>query len=860
MSNVKSSLLAGLGVLGIGLAAAALVVGILALTQSEDRDEEHAPSPSDPDEYAVYLVEQALDRYEDEGIEATLTHYNSPATLDGPWYVFVLEERSDGIYTIANAGRPELVGTTRERIDLRGFDYGAAFAETTERGHWVTYSFTNPETGGEELKHAWVVRRGAYLFGSGWYEATSFGTPPAAAAPAPVPTKAEPGAYTKALVQQALDRFEADGLQATLDYYNSPESVDGEWYVFVGEEREDGLYTIAHATRPELVGTTRERIDRRGFDYGAAFAATTEEGQWVDYTYLNTVTGQEEQKHTWIVRRGDLLFGSGWYELAPDLAADPEPVTRAEPGAYTKAFVQQALDRLDAEGREATLAYYRSRESVDGDWYVFILEDRPDGLYNIGNATRPDLLGTVPARIDRRGVDYGAEFLATTDAGHWVDYVILNPATCEERLKHSWVVRRDNLIIGSGWYEDRVAEHPLLPSKCEPASYTVAHVDAAIARYEAGGREAAVAWHNDRRNNDGRWYTFIVDPAAERMIAHPAPTFVGYDVVGGKAAWDDSGWHYASDLLRATEDGLFVRNTLVVPPTDEINPFFSREEFKHYYARRHDGLIFVSGWYSDVPTAEDEPNYTRLLVARALTMLDDEGIEAVLSHYNTPESADGERYVFVLEEREDGIYTVAHAAIPTLVGTTRDRIDARGFDYGAAFAATTRSGRWVQYVFPNPDTGEEELKHTWVVRRGNYLIGSGWYEPLPTQDDPEGYTRLLVADVLAFYEREGLEATLARHNAPESVDGPWYVFVGHPDGTLIAHYDPEVRGRNLLDALGVDINGYEFGKDMVAVGQQGGWVSYVFLNPNTGLLERKHTWVVRRDGYLFGSGWYEGVE
>lgn len=859
MSYLKQNLLAGAVLVGVGLAGAALVVGILAFTQFDDRDEERAPSPSDPDAYAVWLVEEALELYEAEGLEATLDHYNAPERVDGPWYVFVLEERDDGIYTIANAARPELVGTTRERIDTRGFDYGAAFAETTEAGHWVTYSFINPQTGGVELKHSWTVRRGAYLFGSGWYEATSVEPPQPAAAPAP--TKAEPGAYTKAFVQQALDRYEAHGLEATLDYYNSPESVDGEWYVFVGEEREDGLYTIAHATRPELVGTTRERIDRRGFDYGAAFAATTEEGQWVDYIYLNTVTGQEEQKHTWIVRRGDLLFGSGWYELADDQpAAAPEPATKAEPGAYTRAFVQQALDRFDAEGREATLDYYRSPDSVDGDWYVFVLEDRPDGLYNIGNATRPDLLGTVPNRIDRRGIDYGVEFLATTDAGRWVDYVILNPATCEERLKHSWVVRRGDLIFGSGWYEDRVADHPLIPTKCEPAAYTVAHVNAAIARYEAGGRAAAVAWHNDSANNDGRWYTFIVDPAAERMISHPAPSFIGYDVVRGSAAWDDSGWHYASDLLRATEDGLFVHDTLVVPPTDEINPFFSREELKHYYAKRHDGLIFVSGWYSDVPTAEDEPNYTRLLVARALTMLEDEGIEAVLDYYNTPESADGERYVFVLEDREDGIYTVAHAAIPVLVGTTRDRIDARGFDYGAAFRATTRSGRWVQYVFPNPDTGGEELKHTWVVRRGDYLIGSGWYEPLPTQADPEGYTRLLVADALAFYESEGLEATLDRFNAPESVDGPWYVFVGNPDGILIGHYDPEVRDRSLLGSVGTDINGYEFGSDMVAIGQQGGWVSYVFLNPNTGLLERKHTWVIRRDGHLFGSGWYEPVE
>ncbi len=858
MSYLKQNVLAGLVLVGVGLAAAALVVGILAFTQGDDRDEVRAPAPSAPDDYAVWLVDEALQFYEAEGLEATLDHYNDPERVDGPWYVFVLEEREDGIYTIANAARPELVGTTRDRIDTRGFDYGAAFAETTEAGHWVTYSFINPQTGGVELKHSWTVRRGAYLFGSGWYEATSVEPAPATA---PAPTKAEPGAYTKAFVQQALDRFEAEGLEATLAYYNSPGSVDGEWYVFVGEERPDGLYTIAHATRPELVGTTRERIDRRGFDYGAAFAATPEEGHWVDYIYLNTVTGQEEQKHTWIVRRGDLLFGSGWYELAADQPATaPEPATKAEPGAYTRAFVQQALDRFDAEGREATLDHYRSSDSVDGDWYVFILEDRPDGLYNIANATRPDLLGTVPNRIDRRGIDYGVEFLATTDAGRWVDYVILNPATCEERLKHSWVVRRGDLIFGSGWYEDRVADHPLLPTKCEPAAYTVAHVEAAIARYEAEGREAAFAWLSDPANNDGRWYTFVIDPASGKGIAHPAEVFIGYDVINGAASFDDGGWYYMGDLLRATEDGLFVRDALSAPPIDEINPFHTVEETKHYYAVRHDGLLFVSGWYTPAPTIEDEANYTRLLVARALTLHRDEGIEAVLERYNLPESAEGERYVFVLEDREDGLYTVAHPVIPSLVGTTRDRIDARGFDYGAAFLATTRAGRWVQYVFPNPDTGEEELKHTWVVRRGDYLIGSGWYEPLPTKADPAAYTRLLVFDALAYYESEGLEAVVARHSAPDSFDGPWYVFVGDPEGTLIAHYDPAVRGRNLLDSLGTDVNGYEFGRDMVAVGQQGGWVSYVFVNPDTGRLERKHTWVIRRDGHLFGSGWYEPVE
>ena len=65
------------------------------------------------------------------------------------------------------------------------------------------------------------------------------------------PSKDEPDAYTKHFVQEALDRYEHDGLQATLDYYNSPESIDGQWYVFIVDEND--LF-LAHAAAPQLLG------------------------------------------------------------------------------------------------------------------------------------------------------------------------------------------------------------------------------------------------------------------------------------------------------------------------------------------------------------------------------------------------------------------------------------------------------------------------------------------------------------------------------------------------------------------------------------------------------------------------------
>ena len=49
--------------------------------------------------------------------------------------------------------------------------------------------------------------------------------------------------------------------------------------------------------------------------------------------------------------------------------------SKSDPPAFTKAFVQQAIDRYDEEGRDATIAYYNTKESVDGEWYIFITDE-----------------------------------------------------------------------------------------------------------------------------------------------------------------------------------------------------------------------------------------------------------------------------------------------------------------------------------------------------------------------------------------------------------------------------------------------------------------------------------------------------
>ncbi|MCY4086298.1 MAG: ABC transporter substrate-binding protein [Actinomycetia bacterium] len=266
---------------------------------------------------------------------------------------------------------------------------------------------------------------------------------PAGEDPGPAfPPRSDLPGYTKAFVQQAIDRYRRDGLQATVDYYNSPESIDGQWYVFIGDEESNAL--VANAAVPALVGHTADQIrGPSGYPIGEIIAAVADEdGGWVDYTFTNPVSGSVETKHSWLITHDGLLFGSGWYEPGP---------SKSDPPEYTQAFVQQAVSLYDALGLDAAVGYYSSPGSVDGEWYVFIV-DAETGL-TVAHPN-PKFIGRDPSlRVDATGYFYGDELLAATEQGRWVDYVLENPETGESEQKHTWAVRHDGLLFASGWYE-----------------------------------------------------------------------------------------------------------------------------------------------------------------------------------------------------------------------------------------------------------------------------------------------------------------------------------------------------------------------------------------------------------------------
>ena len=84
---------------------------------------------------------------------------------------------------------------------------------------------------------------------------------------ASIPPKSAPPEYTRFFVENAISRYETHGLDATLAYYNREGNIDGQWYVFIIIDENDGHRASRCAPpgpRPEgLGGHRRQRVQLR---------------------------------------------------------------------------------------------------------------------------------------------------------------------------------------------------------------------------------------------------------------------------------------------------------------------------------------------------------------------------------------------------------------------------------------------------------------------------------------------------------------------------------------------------------------------------------------------------------------------
>jgi cytochrome c len=112
-------------------------------------------------------------------------------------------------------------------------------------------------------------------------------------------------------------------------------------------------------------------------------------------------------------------------------------------------------------------------------------------------------------------------------------------------------------------------------------------------------------------------------------------------------------------------------------------------------------------------------------------------------------------------------------------------------------------------------------------------------------------------EAVEYYKANGKDKTFAEINNPkgELRRGELYIFVYDSSGRVAAHgADTKQIGVDVMNLQ--DENRKYFGREIMQIGESGGSVDYVWMNPLTGTEEPKTSFIVLLDGFRFGCGIY----
>ena len=531
--------------------------------------------------------------------------------------------------------------------------------------------------------------------------ATPVPAPTATPTPEPAPSDEE---LTHAYVTEAIEFYGQNGLEATVEFYSSEASIENGRSLILIDKAESVL--LAYRPIPALAGQYIGPGSRFSA-FGDLIIYATGAGSWDTARGINPTTMQEEPRRVLAVLHDGLVFSASHSALVEDV------------GDSTQEYVNKAIARYDSEGLDAVIAHYNSQDSLDGQFYLFLIG--ADDIY-LAHPIFPHLIGTdIKDVVGSDGQELGKEIAQATDEGVWVEYLWPHPVSRREQQKVTWATRHDGLIFASGYYAGEPETGDPAWRDADPREYTVEYVDRAIERYEQDGLEAMLNYYNSVASFEGEWYLFATD-ANDIYHVHPLlPHLIGTDindVVGS------DGYRLGEELAKATEEGVWVEYLWPHPVTLEEVP-------KVGYAVRRDGMLFASGYYVQV---EDPAAMTKAYVQQAIDYYQDNGLEATVNHYSSEGSFDGQ-WNLTLADENDILLTSPLAQ--HLVGVDLKDVGAGSVrKIGEEMTAATGDGIWISFVFPNTRSSETLYAHTWAVRHDGLLFTSRYYDDQPGDPAP----------------------------------------------------------------------------------------------------------------------------
>lgn len=356
-------------------------------------------------------------------VEETIRMYDSDrenafaditALADNPivHYPFVLDPDTKTV--VAHGAILARVGTPSQII-LDGYTdkpYDTILEELQNSdGTWVDYIFLDITTNEDGLKRSWLVLHDGYIFGAGFYYSIED--------------------KINRVLDDAITLYEADG---GFDGINALQASPNAHYPLVIDPVSNRI--VAHGAFSDLVGITLRAADITYLELADALKGGRKDISRY-FTFENPISGLDDQKHILYKLHDGYIFAAGYYYPAAEKVIS---------------VVRNTINLYESD-KENAFAHINALSIFDPH-YPFVLD--PHTKTVVAHGAFPERVNTQSIILSQSGfTDKTPEEILTElqdGKGVWVEYAYKIPGVEFEEEKHSYLQMHDGYIFGSGYY------------------------------------------------------------------------------------------------------------------------------------------------------------------------------------------------------------------------------------------------------------------------------------------------------------------------------------------------------------------------------------------------------------------------
>ncbi len=523
----------------------------------------------------------------------------------------------------------------------------------------------------------------------------------------------------------------------------------------------------------------------------------------------------------WAAALAVLVSGIGSAQGEVAIQQDEYDATEIE--GMVQAAVEDAVLRYESDGKKAF-------EEITGlvpskvDYPTFILNSTTGKIE--AYAAQPHVVGRTLSGVFAadRPYDEIVEELRSGE-GIWVTSLLTNQDTLSKQTARVWLTLNDGYVFGAGYYL---------------RDFKIQSLVKQIVSVFDHDRDEAYAMINSLADED-ETYMIAVDPIFQTIVAdNQDPERIGHP-------WSDYYQTYQSptqifELL--IHGGVWVNNL-------EVNPATEADQVRRSWVHQHGGVIFVAAYFITDSEARSVVDLARLIYQDnpqtafdRLTLAGGNGQD----HMRTSDDAFTDvTHPFVINGTTHQI--VAHGAMPEFVDEccSEARQETGDLTLDDIIKDIREGGAvWATYNVTNPDNGTVSEKRAWLSWHDGFVFGSGY-----------GMHDSQVQSIAAHYAFAYEDSGDINQLGPVNPSSHLYLFVIDPETLEVVKHGgkPDLAADDSLSLTAADRTTAEILADLES--SLGTWSEYTTINPETGMQEHKHSWLIMYDGYVFGAGYYD---